>query len=104
MLGPARRRDASWSAPAATVSSHPAVEGNRTCHFLRWLPVGLALPVLALLPFDRGLSLGQIGVLFGGSHCGRLRATVRIAAWGEGNRGATHRDPGSGPGRDVDGE
>lgn len=36
-----------------------------TCHFLRWLPLGLALPVLALLPLDRGLGLGQIGVLFG---------------------------------------
>lgn len=28
---------------------------------LRWLPTGLAIPVLVLLLLDRGLSLGQIG-------------------------------------------
>lgn len=28
---------------------------------LRWLPVGLIVPVVVLLPLDRGLSLGEIG-------------------------------------------
>ncbi|MGH3746108.1 MAG: MFS transporter [Micromonosporaceae bacterium] len=36
-----------------------------TCHFLRWLPLGLVLPVMALLPADRGLSVAEIGVVFG---------------------------------------
>ena len=30
---------------------------------LRWLPTGLLIPVLALLMIDRGLSLGQIGMV-----------------------------------------
>jgi MFS family permease len=29
---------------------------------LRWLPVGLLVPVLVLLPLDRGLSLSQVGL------------------------------------------
>ena len=32
---------------------------------LRWLPLGLALPFLVLLPQARGLGLGEVGVLFG---------------------------------------
>lgn len=35
------------------------------CHFLRWLPLGVVMPVLALLPTERGLSTGQLGVLLG---------------------------------------
>jgi MFS family permease len=31
---------------------------------LRWLPVGLMLPIVALVPLSRGLSLTQIGVVF----------------------------------------
>ena len=31
---------------------------------LRWLPLGVALPFLVLLPQARGISLGQIGVMF----------------------------------------
>lgn len=31
---------------------------------LRWLPTGLAAPVLVLLPHERGLELGQIGMAF----------------------------------------
>ena len=30
---------------------------------LRWLPTGLIIPVLVLLLLDRGLSLGQIGLV-----------------------------------------
>ncbi len=33
-------------------------------HALRWLPVGLLAPILTLLPLERGLSLGQVGLLF----------------------------------------
>lgn len=33
-------------------------------HALRWLPTGLAAPVLILLPHQRGLGLGQIGTAF----------------------------------------
>ncbi|MBX6354772.1 MAG: MFS transporter [Micromonosporaceae bacterium] len=33
-------------------------------HGLRWLPTGLLIPILALLPLQRGLSLGQIGLVF----------------------------------------
>lgn len=33
-------------------------------HALRWLPTGLAAPVLVLLPHDRGLELGGIGAAF----------------------------------------
>ncbi|MFB6981574.1 MFS transporter [Streptomyces scopuliridis] len=36
-----------------------------TCHFLRWLPLGLVMPVMALLPSERGLELAEIGVIFG---------------------------------------
>ncbi|HEV2812074.1 MAG TPA: MFS transporter [Solirubrobacteraceae bacterium] len=32
---------------------------------LRWLPLGLALPFLILLPQDRGLGLAEIGLVFG---------------------------------------
>jgi MFS family permease len=31
---------------------------------LRWLPVGLLIPVLVLLPLQRGLSLSQVGLAF----------------------------------------
>lgn len=31
---------------------------------LRWLPTGLLIPVLVLLLLDRGLSLGQVGLVF----------------------------------------
>ena len=31
---------------------------------LRWLPVGLMIPLSVLLPLDRGLSLSQVGVAF----------------------------------------
>jgi MFS family permease len=31
---------------------------------LRWLPVGLVLPFLVITPESRGLSIGQIGVVF----------------------------------------
>ena len=31
---------------------------------LRWLPVGLLFPLLALLPIDRGLTLSQVGLAF----------------------------------------
>lgn len=30
-------------------------------HGLRWLPVGLVIPILVLLPLDRGLTLAQLG-------------------------------------------
>jgi predicted MFS family arabinose efflux permease len=33
-------------------------------HGLRWLPSGLLIPIFTLLPLQRGLSLGQIGVVF----------------------------------------
>jgi MFS family permease len=33
-------------------------------HGLRWLPTGLLIPILILLPLQRGLSLSQIGVVF----------------------------------------
>lgn len=33
-------------------------------HGLRWLPTGLAAPVLVLLPHERGLELGAIGAAF----------------------------------------
>jgi len=36
-----------------------------TCHLLRWLPFGLIMPVFALLPAQRGLSLPEVGVIFG---------------------------------------
>jgi MFS family permease len=35
------------------------------CHFMRWLPLGLMMPVMALLPAQRGLSLADIGLIFG---------------------------------------
>ena len=31
---------------------------------LRWLPVGLTTPIMVLLAQSRGLTLGEIGVLF----------------------------------------
>ncbi|HYG95127.1 MAG TPA: MFS transporter, partial [Nocardioides sp.] len=31
---------------------------------LRWLPVGLLIPLSVLLPLDRGLSLSQVGLAF----------------------------------------
>jgi DHA1 family tetracycline resistance protein-like MFS transporter len=31
---------------------------------LRWLPVGLLIPVFVLLPLSRGLTLTQIGLVF----------------------------------------
>lgn len=31
---------------------------------LRWLPVGLMIPVFVLLPLDRGLSIAQVGLAF----------------------------------------
>jgi predicted MFS family arabinose efflux permease len=31
-------------------------------HGLRWLPTGLVIPILVLLPLDRGLTLAQVGV------------------------------------------
>ncbi len=34
------------------------------CHFLRWLPAGLLLPVLVLVLTERGLSLTQVGFVF----------------------------------------
>lgn len=34
------------------------------CHFLRWLPAGLLLPVLVLVLTERGLSLTQVGYVF----------------------------------------
>jgi MFS transporter, DHA1 family, tetracycline resistance protein len=33
-------------------------------HGLRWLPTGLLIPILTLLPLQRGLSLSQIGLVF----------------------------------------
>lgn len=36
-----------------------------TCHLLRWLPLGLVMPVLALVPAQRGLSTAEIGLIFG---------------------------------------
>jgi len=30
---------------------------------LRWFPTGLLIPVLALLPLDRGLSVAQLGLV-----------------------------------------
>lgn len=33
---------------------------------LRWLPVGLLIPILVLLLLERGLSLGQLGIVFAG--------------------------------------
>ena len=32
---------------------------------LRWLPLGVALPFFVLLPQDRGLGLGEVGLVFG---------------------------------------
>ncbi len=32
-------------------------------HGLRWLPTGLLIPILTLLPLDRGLSLSQVGMV-----------------------------------------
>lgn len=32
-------------------------------HGLRWLPTGLLIPILTLLPLDRGLSLSQVGLV-----------------------------------------
>lgn len=32
-------------------------------HGLRWLPTGLIIPIVVLLPRDRGLTLGQIGLV-----------------------------------------
>lgn len=36
-----------------------------TCHVLRWLPFGLVVPVFALVPAQRGLSIAEVGVVFG---------------------------------------
>jgi MFS family permease len=36
-----------------------------TCHLLRWLPLGLVMPVLALLPAQKGLDTAAIGLIFG---------------------------------------
>ena len=45
---------------------------------LRWLPLGLGLPFFVLLPLDRGLGLGEIGVVFAPTassrSCSRSRA------------------------------
>lgn len=34
------------------------------CHFLRWLPAGLVIPIMVLLLTERGLSLTQVGLVF----------------------------------------
>lgn len=34
------------------------------CHFLRWLPAGLVLPIMVLLLTQRGLGLTQVGYVF----------------------------------------
>lgn len=35
------------------------------CHFVRSLPFGLVLPVFALLPVDRGLTVAEVGLVLG---------------------------------------
>jgi MFS family permease len=34
------------------------------CHGLRWLPVGFALPILVLIPTERGIDLPTVGIVF----------------------------------------
>jgi MFS family permease len=34
------------------------------CHGLRWLPIGFALPILVLIPTERGLDLPTVGIVF----------------------------------------
>jgi MFS family permease len=34
------------------------------CHGLRWLPVGFVLPIMALVPIERGLDLPGVGLMF----------------------------------------
>ena len=38
------------------------------CHGLRWLPVGFVLPIMALVPIERGLDLPGIGLMFAGAY------------------------------------
>ena len=34
------------------------------CHALRWLPVGFILPILVLVPTERGIALPTVGLMF----------------------------------------
>ncbi|MBW3604666.1 MAG: MFS transporter [Actinobacteria bacterium] len=34
------------------------------CHGLRWLPIGFAIPILVLVPTERGLDLPTVGLVF----------------------------------------
>lgn len=34
------------------------------CHALRWLPVGFVLPILVLVPTERGIALPTVGLMF----------------------------------------
>lgn len=49
---------------AAPLDARTATRRFVVLTVLRWLPVGLVIPVVVLLPLDRGLSLAEVGVAF----------------------------------------
>lgn len=57
-----------------TATEPPATEAARVtrritraflvCHALRWLPIGFVIPILVLVPIQRGLALPTVGLMF----------------------------------------
>ena len=64
------RRDSAPPVAAASVTARapltPAEAGRRylVLTALRWLPVGISIPVTVLLALSRGLSLANVGLVF----------------------------------------
>jgi MFS family permease len=51
-------------APDTVAATRRVTRAFLICHGLRWLPVGFIIPILVLVPTERGLTLPTVGLMF----------------------------------------